>query len=112
MPIRLYKCPICGYQTKAKRTPRCAHGAENPEYEDYVDMQAIITTPSVKLQETDAYTGKTQMQDQERILKARARNYSRDNDLDDLIQKNDAKSAQQFEWLKEGGRKRKAIDDI
>lgn len=114
MPFHLYRCPVCGYELKTKKgDPKCGHGKENLDLEDYEYMEKVLTAPIVKLQETDPGTGKSKMQDQDKILKARARNYSRDHELDDLIAKNDRPTAKQNEWLVEdGSRKRKAVDDL
>lgn len=107
MPFRRYKCPECDTEIETKqRHPHCPH-------HDYVvEMKLMLTTPNVKLQETDPYTGKSRLQNQDKILKERARNHARDNELDDLIAMNDSKSAKDNQWIVEGGRKRKAVDDL
>ena len=103
MPLRYWQCTKCDDVFRSKSgAPSCC---DTPS-------KKVLTAPQIKLQTTDEVTGKSTLQDQEKILKARARNYSRDNELDDLIAKNDSDTAKQNQWLTEAGVKRKAVDDI
>jgi hypothetical protein len=71
-----------------------------------------MTAPTTKFMEkTDPEKGKSVLVGQTAILKERARNHSRDVELDDLIQNNERELAHQNGWLKSDGTRRKAIDD-
>lgn len=104
MPIRWFKCTKCEKEFRSKK--------ENPVHCEGYYSELILKAPNFKMQETDPKTGKVRMQDQDKILRERARNHSRDNDLDDLIQKNNPNDAKKNAWINEKGEKRKAIDDL
>lgn len=105
MSIKTWKCPKCGVEFKTK--------VEVPEHCEGVKAELIITSPGTKFMEKmDPERGKSKMVDQEKILKERARAYSRDNELSDLIEKNDKQLAYMSKWLKSDGTKRKKIDDL
>lgn len=105
MPLRSFKCKVCGvvYKTKHGPDPHC--GGE--------PVEEIITAPSTQfLEKTDPERGKSALVGQEKILRERARTHSREHETDDLIQMNsDTTAPLQNGWLKADGSKRKAIDD-
>lgn len=104
MPFRTWRCPECGldFKTKAKYPSHCGD----------VQAEMVITVPTTKFMEmTDPEKGKSVLVGQTAILKERARNHSRDIELDDLIQSNEKDLAFQNGWLKKDGTRRRAIDD-
>lgn len=122
MPLRLYKCPECGYEQKRmdkksepKLPPYCKRCYTQDEKE--VRTKRVIGAPQAKFMEkVDAFKNKSNMKDQQKILLERSREHSRDHGLDDLIQTNEADLAKKNQWLVENSdgslRKRKKIDDI
>jgi len=71
-----------------------------------------MVAPTVTiLEKQDPYTNKSRLKDQEKILKERARNHSRDVETTDLIEKNPLDEAVKNGWIKEDGTVRKKIDD-
>jgi len=76
----------------------------------------LLVAPSAKLMEPrDALAkdrGKSQLKGHNAIVKARARNFKRDHELNDLIQLNDKDHVSKYGWLNEKGVKRSKIDDI
>lgn len=114
MPLRTWKCPLCGYERRSfKRSPECNHNQDEEGIPvPLVEMELVITAPQTKFMEKiDPERGKSNLVGQSAILKARARNHSRDVELDDLIQGNERQLAHQNGWLKDDGTRRKAIDD-
>jgi len=103
MPLRYWKCPECEevYRSFKEAPSHCEIASEQ-----------LLSAPKTKFQETDEWTGKSKVVGEEKVLKARARNHSRDHDLDDLIAKNDRHTAKQNHWITESGQKRRAIDDL
>jgi len=103
MPLKLWECPLCGAQVKTKQT--------EPMHCDTL-CKVVLTTPSVKMMETtDPERGKSELKDQQKILKARARQHARDVEMDDLIQTNESTIAHQNRWVMPSGQRRKKIDD-
>jgi hypothetical protein len=80
------------------------------------EWQRLITAPNQKFMEiSNAERGVSKIKDSEKMLKARARNHSRDVLGDDNIQTNlgmGSKEAVSRNFLNEKGLKRKKIDDI
>ena len=102
MALREWSCPTCNATKRSKEQPICC-GA---------NMVENLTVPSVKMLEpADKDSGKSQLKDQQKLLKERARAYSRDVELHDLIQNNDPRISKQNNWINKDGVKRKAIDD-
>lgn len=119
MPLKLYKCPLCQHEreTLRPRIPKCNHNQEEEGFPTpLVEMVEVMTAPNQKFMITsnpEKHTSK--LKDAERILKARARNHSRDVDLDVTIQKNlDNGLNEQVarNLLNNKGQKRRKIDDI
>lgn len=105
MPLRKYKNIQTGEIVETLKNL-----SKNPDYE------VVLEAPNQKFMVTaNAATGKSKLKDSEGMLKARARNYSRDVHLDENIQRNrmnglDSQVAQNF--LNEKGERRKKIDDL
>lgn len=80
------------------------------------EWEEVIAAPNQKFMVTaNKATGTSKLKDNKKALTSRARNHSRDVDLDDNIQINrenglDEQVAQNF--LNEKGEKRRKIDDI
>lgn len=83
---------------------------------DPQDWEQLITAPNQKFMEkSNPERGVSRIKDSDKILKARARNHSRDVLGDDNIQTNLAmgsKEAVTKNFLNEKGLKRRKIDDI
>lgn len=76
-------------------------------------MQLELEAPQAKFMEPrDKAKGKSVLKDQNKLLKERSRNHSRDQELDELITMNSKDLAVKNKWVNEDGRKRKKIDDI
>lgn len=119
MPLKLYKCPLCGYEreTIRNRIPKCNHNQEEEgEPVPLTDMEELIVAPNQKFMVTaNAEKHSSKIKDGERVLKARARNHSRDVDGDTTIQKNlDNGLHEQVarSLLNPQGTRRRKIDDI
>lgn len=119
MPLRIYKCDLCGHvrETLRARVPKCNHNQEEEgEPVPLKDMVEVITAPNHKFMvAANAEKGTSKLKDQEKMLKERARNYARDKEIDDNIQINklnglDEQVAKSF--LNKKGEKRRKIDDI
>lgn len=80
------------------------------------EWEEVLTAPNQKFMITaDVEHGKSKLKDQDKILKARSRNYSRDVNLDDNISINKANgldAAVNANFLNKKGEKRRKIDDI
>lgn len=76
--------------------------------------EEVITAPNQKFMITaNPSTKKSKLKDMEKVLKERARNHSRDHDLDETIQLNrDNQFQVSRNLLNSKGEKRKKIDDI
>lgn len=119
MALKVYKCPRCNYirETVRNKIPKCNHGQEEEgEPVPLIEMEEIITAPNQKFMVTaNPGTRTSKLKDSEQILKARARNHSRDVLGDDNIQinsSNDLKESVHRNLLNNKGEKRKKIDDI
>lgn len=115
MPLRIFQCPLCGSkrETLRKKTPRCNHNQdEEGEPIELIEMEQLLTSPTTKMMETtDPYTKKTRLKDQTRILKERARNHSRDVEIDEMIQLNRNNHLTGIHFLNKSGERRKKVDD-
>lgn len=105
MALRIYKHKTTGEERKSLKTL--------PESE----WEEIISAPNQKFMITaNPGTGTSKLKDSEKVLKARARNHSRDILGDDTIQTNlDAGSSRgniSSSLLNEKGQRRRKIDDI
>lgn len=80
------------------------------------DWEEVLTAPNQKFMVTaDVEHGKSKIKDQDKMLKARSRNYSRDVNLDDNIAINNANGLKQSvaaNFLNKKGERRRKIDDI
>lgn len=76
----------------------------------------VLVAPNQKFMVTaNKSTGKSKLKDGEKVLRERARNYSRDVDLDETIGINRANGLEESvrrNLLNEKGEKRRKIDDI
>lgn len=105
MPFRWFKCTQCEEKFRSR--------SEHPTHCGDALAEMLVSAPATKFMEkTDQDRGKSSMVGQEKILKERARNHSRDVELDDLIQGNDKKTVQDNQWITSTGQKRRAIDDL
>jgi hypothetical protein len=76
-------------------------------------MEVSLVAPKAKMMEpTHKSKGKSVLKDQEKILRARSRNNTRDRDIEDLIPSTDINKVKQSKWLGNDGRVRKKIDDL
>lgn len=104
MPLKYYKNKETGEVKKSLKK------LDSEEWDE------IITAPNQKFMvAADKATGRSKLKDSTKILTERARNHSRDVDLDDNILTNkanglDAQVKQSF--LNEKGERRRKIDDI
>lgn len=108
MPIFLYECTVC------KSRIRYMWDDSKPRAFTHCDqtMRKVFGAPQAKfLEKKDPEKGKSVLKDQERVLKERARNFSRENELDDMIQSNTNDVAKRQGWLTSDGKKRKKVDD-
>lgn len=117
MPLRIYKCTICSNVVETFKKPlMCFH--ENSEYSwaDPSEYEVVLSAPQTKFMEPRdpeaKEKGKSVPKDFNRIVKERARNHSRENEMDELIATNERKVAEAAKWLKPDGRRRKKIDDL
>lgn len=116
MPLRQFQCPVCGQtgETLKKSTPKCNHNQD--EENNPVEMVEVIVAPNQKFMvAANAATGTSKIKDSEKVLKARARNHSRDVLADETIQKNldmGSKESVARNLLNEKGERRRKIDDI
>lgn len=78
--------------------------------------EEVITAPNQKFMVTaNKATGTSKLKDSTKILTERARNHSRDHDIDNNIQLNEAnglKASVKTNLLNERGERRRKIDDI
>lgn len=98
------------YRNKVTSEERRSLKPLGPEWEE------ILVAPNQKFMvSSDPEKGKSKLKDQDKILRARARNHSRDHDIDDNIQLNTANgltSAVKANLLNSKGEKRRKIDDL
>jgi hypothetical protein len=76
----------------------------------------VLVAPNQKFMEsTDSFHGKSRLKNSNKILRERARNYSRDHDIDENIQINKANGLDENvakNLLNKNGRRRTKMDDI
>lgn len=103
MAVRYYKHADTGETTRSLKTL-------DPPW------QEVLVAPNQKFMvSADKATGKSKLKDATAALTARARNHSRDHDLDDNIQLNRMNGLEaqvKRNLLNEKGQKRRKIDDI
>jgi len=103
MAVNWFRCKKCGIEIRSK--------GESPIHCDEV-MEKLLKAPLVTMKEPqDKVRGKSKLKNQEKILKERARNHSRDIDMPELIESNPMIEAVKNGWVREDGRVRKKIDD-
>lgn len=119
MPLRIYKCTACGShrETLKNKVPTCNHNQEELGFPIAVfDMEEVLTAPNQKFMvSADPEHGKSKLKDQEKTLKQRARNHSRDVLIDENIQINKLNGLDEQvtkSFLNSKGEKRRKIDDI
>ena len=122
MALKTYKCPVCGHIKKSfKAGITCDHTAVISSEDSDIDrapvvMEEILSAPGAKFMESrdpeSKEKGKSILKNQDKILRERARNHSRENELHDLIQTNDDKMSKENKWVNANGEKRKRIDDL
>lgn len=102
MALKYFKNKDTG---EIKRTLKGSPGSE---------WEEVLVAPNQKFMVTaNAATGKSKLKDMDKVLKERARNHSRDHDLDETIQLNrDNKFQVSQNLLNSKGQKRRKIDDI
>ena len=115
MPLRYYRCNLCGTEreTLRNRIPKCNHGQEEEGTPvPLTDMEEVLVAPEAKMMETiDKDTGKSRVKDQMKILKERSRNYARDYEADDMIQMNQKNGIERSGFLNKDGKRRNKMDD-
>lgn len=92
-------------------------GEEKRSLKELTDpWEEILTAPNQKFMvAANKATGTSKLKDATKILTERARNHSRDHDIDDNIQLNQANglgAKVKITLLNEKGEKRRKIDDI
>lgn len=115
MPLRVFKCTLCGHvrETLRMKTPMCNHNQEEEgEPIPLKEMEEVLMAPDAKMMETiDKNTGKSRLKDQMKILQERSRNYARDREADDLIQMNQKNGIERSGFLTKDGKRRTKMDD-
>jgi hypothetical protein len=111
MPLFNYECQNCGTQLETfKKDPVCSCSGEAKT------MKKKLAAPPAKFMEPRGpeakERGRSVMKNQDKILRERTRNHSRDVELGDLIQTNKPEVVQAAGWLNDQGTKRRKIDDI
>lgn len=104
MPLRDYKCSVCDETFKSFKSA--------PEH---CNMPAgkLLSAPQSKFMEpTNKEKGYSKLRDQDKIVKARSRNHSRDHEIHDIIQGGQMEKARAIHWIKANGQTRGKIDDI
>jgi len=107
LPLKLFTCPTCGFEkeTLSKTIPEC------PEHK--IPLQPTLKAPHTLFLETiNPATNKKKPRGFDKMIKARARNYARDVDGDELIQLNKINGITQKAFLNKDGARRRKIDDI
>lgn len=116
MPLRLFKCSVCGAERETLRpkTPTCNHGQEEEGSPLPIsEMREILTAPKAKMMETtDSFTGKSRPKNLTKVLRERSRAHARDKEADDLIQFNRKNGIEKSGFLRKDGRRRTKLDDI
>ena len=116
MPLKRYKCPLCGQEreTLRKSIPKCNHNQEEEgEPVPLVEMELMLEAPDTKLLETtDPNTNKKRPVGLNKVLKERARNHARDHEADETIQKNRDNKLTGTQLLNKDGERRRKVDDI
>lgn len=116
MPLRLFKCPICGTNRKLLKkglTPMCDHNETEFHFAEPVLMEEVITAPTSKMMEaTNKYAGKSKVKGLTKTLKARAREHARDREAEDLISFNRKNGIEGSGFLTKAGTRRKKVDDL
>ena len=119
MPLKVFKCPICGSirETLKSSIPKCNHNQEEEGSPVQLsEMEPVIQAPNQKFMvSSDPEMGKSKLKDQEKVLRERSRNHSRDHNIDENIQINrlnglDEQVSKNF--LNSKGERRRKIDDI
>lgn len=117
MPLRYFKCDLCGHvrETLRNRIPKCNHHQDEEGHPiPLKEMKQVIKAPNGKFMEcANEATGKSKLKDNKAQLTERARNHTRDTLGDDNIQLNlDNKLGVENNLLNEKGERRRKIDDI
>lgn len=123
MPLRLYRCPVCGHEQRrmdrsgeSKLAPLCE--VCNAQNETEVRTERVIGSPQAKFMEkVDQAKNKSNLKGQQKMLLERSRVHTRDSEAaDELIQTNEVEVAEKNAWLVRDSsgnlRKRKGIDDL
>lgn len=102
MPLKYYENKNTG---EIKRTLKGSPGE---------DWKEVLKSPGSKMMEcANKATGKSKLKDMKKILTERARNHTRDVELDDVIELNrHNKFGTKQNLLNRVGQKRKKIDDL
>lgn len=104
MPLRIYRNKKTGEEVRTLKT------------KDSKEWEEVLVPPGQKFMvAANVATGTSKLKDQDKILKERSRNHSRNVDLDDTIQVNKANgldASVATNLLNEKGRRRTKLDDI
>ncbi len=105
MAIWHFKCEICGQVFRTKKT--------EPSHCDKL-AKKLMSIPQVKyMEKSDPFMGSSTLKDMDAITLERSRNYSRDHELDELIQENkEHTNPHDNAWLTKNGTKRTKMDDL
>lgn len=104
MPLKIFKNKVTGEEVRSLKQL------------DARDWEEQLSVPNQKyMVKSNIHSGASKLKDQDKILKERSRNYSRDREIDDNITINklnglDAQVATNL--LNSKGLKRRKIDDI
>jgi hypothetical protein len=76
-------------------------------------MEMQLVAPKAKFMEPrHKAKGKSVLKDQNKMLKARTREHTRDFELDELIANNSLDMAKKNKWITDKGKRRTRIDDL
>jgi len=104
MALRHWKCRKCKTEFRSfKDTPlHCG-----------VSSELVLKTPNAKILEpVNKYKGKSNLKDQQKILKKRSREHARDFEINDYIATSSKEQVIKNKWINPDGQKRRKIDDI
>ena len=113
--VRIFNCLKCRNQSRTLKKAedwKCRHCGTTAKK----NFEEVLTAPNSKFMEPKDEVakakGKSQLKNQQKILRERTRNWSRENETHDLIQKNPEEEAVKNQWINADGSPRKKIDDL
>lgn len=105
--FKIFSCASCGAQkTRITAPERCSSCNGQGTF------QVHEGGPSLVFKENVPGSTKSQLVNNQKILKERAKVHIRDNELQDAIAEAGLAVAKKNGWVRPDGRKRRAIDDV